>query len=45
MMEQFISNSEIARELAEFDEKTVNLYMVGIDYIVFDLFFFHVNYV
>jgi hypothetical protein len=29
MMEQFMSNRQIASELAEFDEKTVTLYMVG----------------
>ncbi len=34
MMEQFISNRKIAYELTEFDEKTVNLYMVCI-YLVF----------
>lgn len=28
MMEHFISNRKIAYELADFDEKTVNLYMV-----------------
>ena len=28
MMEQFMSNRQIASELAEFDEKTVTLYMV-----------------
>lgn len=28
MMEQFISNRQIADELADFDEKIVNLYMV-----------------
>ena len=27
-MEQFMSNRQIASELAEFDEKTVTLYMV-----------------
>lgn len=28
MMEQFVSNRKMAYELTEFDEKTVNLYMV-----------------